>query len=94
VTEEEWEGLWRTMRKLMRRGVTQAEIRTVAAAEPSAHPLSGRGPHDSFYVYQQEVCRRCGSPINEFPLSARRMFACPQCQPRGRRRRKTPTRLR
>ncbi len=81
LTEEEWESLWRTIRKLMRRGVVQAEIRTVAAAEPPPHPLSGRGPDDSFYVYQQEVCRRCGTPISEFPLSARRMFACPRCQP-------------
>jgi endonuclease VIII len=84
ITQEEWENLWRTMRKLMRRGVTQAEIRTVASGEPPAHPLSGRNPDDSFYVYRQEICRRCGSPIHEFPLSARRMFACSQCQPRGR----------
>ncbi len=81
VTADEWESLWRTMRKLMRRGVIQAEIRTVAPAEPPAHPLAGRSADDSFYVYQQEVCRRCGSPIQEFPLSARRMFACPRCQP-------------
>ncbi len=83
VAGEEWENLWQTIRELMRRGVALAEIRTVARAEP-AHPLSGRGPGDSFYVYQQEICRRCGSPINEFPLSARRMFACPRCQPRSR----------
>jgi endonuclease-8 len=83
LTGEEWESLWRTIRKLMRRGVTQAETRTVARAEP-AHSLSGLGPGDFFYVYQQEICRRCGSPINEFPLSARRMFACPRCQGRPR----------
>jgi len=86
VAGKDWENLWRTIRKLMRRGVAQAKTRTVARAEP-AHPLSGRGPGDSFYVYQQEACRRCGSPIHEFPLSARRMFACPHCQPRGRARR-------
>ena len=90
LTEAEWESLWGTVRRLMRRGVTQARIRTVTAEEPPAHPLSGRGPDDSFYVYQQEVCRRCGSLIDEFPLSARRMFACPQCQPRTRPRRRTP----
>jgi endonuclease-8 len=84
VTAAEWDALWRSTRKLMRRGVVQKEIRTVASAE-LAHPRSGRGPGDSFYVYQQEVCRRCARPITEFPLSARRMFACPRCQP-GRRR--------
>ena len=86
VTTEEWERLWRAVRKLMRRGVVQKEIRTVMAAEP-AHPVSGRGPDDdAFYVYQQEICRRCATPVSEFALSARRMFACPRCQPRGRRR--------
>ncbi|HWZ86653.1 MAG TPA: DNA-formamidopyrimidine glycosylase family protein [Thermoanaerobaculia bacterium] len=83
ITAQEWDGLWRAVRKLMRRGVVQKEIRTVAAAEP-AHPDSGRGAGDTFYVYQQEVCRRCSAPISEFPLSARRMFACPICQPRRR----------
>ena len=82
VTEEEWNGLWRTLRRLMRRGVVQSEIRTVAPGEP-AHPLSEReADRDAFYVYQAEVCRRCATPIQEFPLSARRMFACPRCQPR------------
>jgi endonuclease-8 len=81
VKRREWDGLWRTIRKLMRRGVVQARVRTVAPGEP-AHPLAGRGPDDSFYVYQAQFCRRCGSPIREFLLSARRMFACPRCQPR------------
>lgn len=85
VTEDEWDALWRTIRRLMRRGVVQASIRTVAPGEP-AHPLSGRGPEDdAFYVYQAEVCRRCASPVREFPLSARRMFACETCQPKRRR---------
>jgi len=81
VSEERWDQLWRTIRTLMRRGVSQARVRTVSAGEP-AHPFSGRGNEDSFYVYQAEVCRRCASPIREFPLSGRRMFACPRCQPR------------
>jgi len=81
VTAEEWEQLWRTLRTLMRRGVVQARVRTILAGDP-AHPMSRRGPEDEFYVYQQEICRRCATPIREFPLSARRMFACPTCQPR------------
>jgi endonuclease-8 len=84
VAAEEWDALWRATRKLMRRGVMQKETRTVVPAEP-AHPLSGRGPDDAFYVYQQEICRRCASPVSEFPLSARRMFACPRCQPRQKK---------
>jgi endonuclease VIII len=77
----EWEDLWRNARRLMRRGVSQARIRTILPGEP-ARPTSGRGPEEAFYVYQQEVCRRCASDIEEFPQSGRRMFACPRCQPR------------
>jgi endonuclease-8 len=80
VDDAEWEKLWRALRDLMRRGVVQARIRTVFPGEP-AHPRSGRRKDDAFYVYQEEVCRRCGTDIDEFPLSARRMFACPRCQP-------------
>jgi endonuclease-8 len=82
--KEEWETLWRTIRALMRRGVVQASVRTVLPGEP-ANPMAGRGTNrgeDAFYVYQAGACRRCASPISEFPLSARRMFACPRCQPR------------
>jgi endonuclease VIII len=84
VTDAEWDGLWRTLRRLMRRGVIQSAIRTVLSGEP-ASPIAERPvDRDDFYVYQAEACRRCGSPIQEFPLSARRMFACPRCQPRRR----------
>ena len=83
LTPAQWESLWRTVRRLMRRGVGQAEIRTVMDREP-AHPMSGRGAGEAFYVYQQEICRRCASPVVEFPQSGRRMFACPRCQPRGK----------
>jgi endonuclease-8 len=92
LSDEEWERLWKTVRALMRRGVVRGRIRTIERGEPPAHPLAGRGPDDAFYVYQQGVCRRCGSPIEEFPMSARRMFACPRCQPQGRRRPKAQAR--
>jgi len=93
VTASEWDTLWRAVRRLMRRGVLQERIRTITPGEP-AHPLSGREEDDAFYVYQQEVCRRCASDIEEFPQSARRMFACPRCQPRSAARRASAATLR
>jgi endonuclease VIII len=81
LTAFEWEDLWRNTRRLMRRGVFRERTRTITPGEP-AHPMSLRGPEEAFYVYQEEVCRRCASDIEEFPQSARRMFACPRCQPR------------
>ena len=46
------------------------------------HPAALRGPRDAFYVYQREICRRCGTALQEFPLSGRRMWACPVDRPR------------
>jgi len=60
---------------------------TVAAGE-APHPRAAfeRSTDDDFYVYGMTVCRRCGSRLRELPLSGRRMFACPSCQPRRRSR--------
>jgi len=86
IREDEWLEIWRILRDLMSRGV-RGRTATVNPREP-AHPASRRGPRDAFYVYQREICRRCGSPLQEFPLSGRRMWACPVDQPRrGRARR-------
>ncbi len=81
LSDEEWERLWKTVRAQMRRGVVRGRIRTIESDERPPHPLAGRAADDAFYVYQQAICRRCASPIEEFPMSARRMFACPRCQP-------------
>ncbi len=79
ISEERWDGLWELVRGLMRRGVTRRRITTVDRSE-IPHPGAGRGNADPFYVYQQEICRRCGGRIRVIPLSGRRMFFCPRCQ--------------
>jgi formamidopyrimidine-DNA glycosylase len=86
IREDEWRGIWEILRRLMRRGARAGRAATVDPGEPPPHPASMRGPRDAFYVYQREICRRCGSPLQEFPLSGRRMWACPVDQPRVRRR--------
>jgi endonuclease VIII len=84
LTAAEWRTLWGTLQALMRRGAATGRTETVAPGEP-IHPRAPRDPEDDFYVYRQERCRRCGTTLKEFPLSARRMFACPRCQPRFKR---------
>ncbi len=39
------------------------------------------------YVYKQEVCRRCGTPVRRWDLAGRFAYACPVCQrpPRPKR---------
>jgi formamidopyrimidine-DNA glycosylase len=74
----------------MRRGVSEGTI-TVDARE-TPHPKANRDPDDDdFYVYGQATCRRCGARIKEIPLSGRRMFACPTCQPKRRSYRSGPS---
>ena len=80
VTREEWQKLWETLRRLMRRGLKEGTV-TVDRLE-SAHAEAGReSGDDDFYVYGQTRCRRCARPLREIPLSGRRMFACESCQP-------------
>lgn len=87
LPREEWIGLWETLQALMRRGVGEGTV-TVDASE-TPHARAGRvAGDDDYYVYGQTTCRRCGSRLRELPLSGRRMFACPTCQPRKRRRRR------
>ncbi|MEP6767637.1 MAG: DNA-formamidopyrimidine glycosylase family protein [Acidobacteriota bacterium] len=83
ISSAEWLVLWKLIRNLMRRGVALRRISTVDPGEVP-HPAAGRGARDPFYVYQHEICRRCGSRIREVPLSGRRMFFCGKCQKRRR----------
>ncbi len=81
LSHEEWLALWKTLQTLMRRGM-RGRIRTVDSKEPEHENARDNARGGSLYVYQQAYCRRCGSPIAEVPLSGRRMFYCPVCQPR------------
>jgi endonuclease VIII len=80
LTPEQWGALWETTSRLMRKGLKEGRISTVDPAE-RPHECAARPVRDAFYVYQREVCRRCGGALREFPLSGRRMWACRSCQP-------------
>jgi endonuclease-8 len=82
LAEDEWRDLWTTTTRLMRRGLRPGSIATVDPRErPHAAAGTERPGRDQFYVYQEEVCRRCGNALKEFPLSGRRMWVCRSCQP-------------
>jgi endonuclease-8 len=85
LREEEWRELWTTTTRLMRRGLRPGGIATIDPSERS-HEAAARPGRDEFYVYQEEVCRRCGNVLREFPLSGRRMWVCRFCQPYRRTR--------
>jgi endonuclease VIII len=84
VSREELQALWGTLRSLMRRGVAEGTVTVDADEEPHQRARAERADDDDFYVYGMTICRRCGSKLRELPLSGRRMFACPKCQPRRR----------
>ena len=86
VSREEWAGLWDTLAALMRRGIGEGTVTVDANEPPHPRSVAERSSDDDFYVYGMTICRRCGSRLRELPLSARRMFACPKCQPKARRR--------
>lgn len=79
VSKRSFDRLWRLARKLLRRGVEAGRIVTVPLAERRAAPRSRR---EQLYVYGRAQCRRCGSPIEQATIAARRSYACPTCQPR------------
>ncbi|HEY6065722.1 MAG TPA: DNA-formamidopyrimidine glycosylase family protein [Thermoanaerobaculia bacterium] len=86
VSREEFVALWETLASLMRRGVGEGTVTVDSSEEPHARARAERATDDDFYVYGMTFCRRCGSKLRELPLSGRRMFACPKCQPRSVRR--------
>jgi endonuclease-8 len=88
VSREELLLLWETLRRLMRRGVGEGTVTVDSSEAVHSRAVAERAAkEDDFYVYRKTICRRCGSKLRELPLSGRRMFACPSCQPRSRRRR-------
>ncbi|HEV8232399.1 MAG TPA: DNA-formamidopyrimidine glycosylase family protein [Thermoanaerobaculia bacterium] len=86
VSQEEWIALWETLGALMRRGVDEGTVTVDPREVPHPRSVAERtSDDDDFYVYGKTICRRCGSKLRELFLSGRRMFFCPNCQPRVRR---------
>ena len=79
LSEAEVKGLWHAAVEQLRLGLQRNRIVTV--------PLAGRRlarvpREESWHVYQQDRCRRCGGPVEVHEVGNRRSFACPRCQTR------------
>jgi endonuclease-8 len=70
----EWEDLWETLVRMLRAGVRQRRIVTVTG-DPRVHD----GRHR--YVYKQDRCAYCDTPIRRWDLAGRWAYACEHCQP-------------
>ncbi len=72
--------LWVTIAAMLRQGVRDNRIVTVDPAEVG-RPRSRITRADATYVYRQDTCRRCASPVRRWDLGGRWAYACPSCQP-------------
>lgn len=81
LTRAEFDGLWATLVRMLRQGVTDRRIVTVHPSERSTTDPRHVTPEEAFYVYKQHTCKRCGSPVRSWQLGPRRAYACERCQP-------------
>jgi endonuclease-8 len=81
VTREEFDALWAETVRQLKLGVRRNRIVTMRA-EDLPRPLSRLHRGEGRYVYKQEHCGRCGTPLDIFPLAGRTTWSCPVCQPR------------
>jgi endonuclease-8 len=79
VTHEQWLALWTTLRIWLRQGVKDQRIITVPPAE-IGKPRTRIARGEALYVYKQDLCRRCGTPIRRWDLGGRWAYACETCQ--------------
>ena len=81
VTREEFEALWAETVRQLRLGVRRNRIVTMSAEE-LPRPLAKLRKGEGRYAYKQEVCGRCHTPLDVYPLAGRTTWSCPTCQPR------------
>lgn len=78
LTRAEFTRLWRSLVRLMRRGMDEGRIITV---RPRGRSAAGVTEDEGRFVYRQERCRRCGSAVQTWELAGRTAYACPRDQP-------------
>lgn len=81
IDRETWNGIWSTLTVMLRRGVTDRRIITVDPAEVGRRARSRLPRALATYVYRQEHCLRCGTPVRRWLLGGRWAYACPRDQP-------------
>ena len=81
LTRAEFDGLWATLVSMLRQGVKDRRIITVADEELD-RPRRQMRSKEAVYVYKRDTCRRCASAIQRWDMAGRWAYACPVCQPR------------
>lgn len=81
ITREEFEDLWAETVRQLRLGVRRNKIVTMRPEE-LRRPVSKLARGEGRYAYQQEMCGRCRTPLDVYPLAGRTTWSCLTCQPR------------
>ncbi len=81
LRREDFDAIWTTLKKFMQFGLRYNRI---VNADPKrvGKPRSRMTRDEALLVYQREYCRQCNHAIQEWELAGRRIYACPQCQPK------------
>ena len=80
LSDEQLHALWDEMVLQLKDGVRRNRIVTL---RPDERPRSVAklAREEAVYAYHQEVCRRCGTPMQALEVAGRRIDVCPTCQP-------------
>ena len=80
LTRSEFDALWTLTVDLLRIGKRYNRI-IVANPNDVGKSRSQMNSSESLLVYKKQYCSRCETPIESWQLAARKVFACPICQP-------------
>ena len=78
LTRDQFDAFWADSAALLRIGVEQRAIITIDGAE-RGHSRYGARTN----IFKHPECPRCGGPIRQFTMAARKVFCCDRCQVKG-----------
>jgi endonuclease-8 len=80
LTRSEFDEMWKLIVELLKIGKRYNRI-IIADPEDVGKPRSRMNRNERLLVYKQSACSTCSTPITSWTLAARKVFACPVCQP-------------
>lgn len=80
LTRDDVVALWSTLKRMLEVGVKEGRIMTVDETELGLRRRD-LTRENGRYVYRQEACLRCGTPVRRWDLAGRWSYACETCQP-------------
>jgi endonuclease-8 len=80
LTREEFDALYATVARMLKQAMKDKRIVTVARNE-LPKPVKQLDRLEGRYVYRQENCFRCGTPVRRWDLAGRWCYVCETCQP-------------